>query len=471
MTSGSDDLRRHPSVEREQVLARDLGARHQAMLAIGGAIGTGLFLGSGLSVGVAGPAVAVSYLLMAGLSVLLAGALTEMCVAHPTAGSFGVYAEMYVSPFAGYLVRLSYWLMQLVSTGGHMVAVAVYMRYWFPDTPGVVWVASFSVLLVLANAGAVRAYAEAEYWLVMIKVVAVVAFVLLGFGLLAGLTGDAPIGLGNYAGHGGFMPAGLTGIWIASCFALYSFIGVEVVAVTSGEAKDPAVTIPKAMVRMVLGLSAIYLATVIVLVGVIPWNQTGLSESPFVTVLSRSGIPGAGAVMNFVVLTAALSAANANLYLVARTLFSLARAGYVPATLGAVNSRGTPLNALLTSTLGLAGAMLVQWAWPESAYVGFLGVALFGGLLVWGMIFVTHIRFRAAWARSGQPLPFRSPFGIPGSILGAAGLMAVLATTWWAPGLKATLLAAGPWLVVVGAGYLVSSRARAQKFGGTGHAQ
>lgn len=469
--SGSGDLRLHPSVEREQVLARDLGARHQAMLAIGGAIGTGLFLGSGLSVGVAGPAVAVSYLLMSGLSVLLAGALTEMCVAHPTAGSFGVYAEMYVSPFAGYLVRLSYWLMQLASTGGHMVAAAIYMRYWFPDTPGVVWVACFSSLLVLANAGAVRTYAEAEYWLVMIKVVAVVIFVLLGLGLLAGLTGEVPIGFGNYAGHGGLMPKGLTGIWIASCFALYSFIGVEVVAVTSGEAKNPRVTIPKAMLRMVVGLSAIYMSTVIVLVGVIPWNQAGVSESPFVTVLSRSGIPGAGAVMNFVVLTAALSAANANLYLVSRTLFSLARAGYVPGALGAVNSRGTPVNALLTSTLGLAVAMLVQWTWPDSAYVWFLGVALFGALLVWWMIFVTHIRFRAAWASSGQPLPFRTPFGVPGSTLGAVGLMAVLSTTWWAPGLKSTLLAALPWLVVVGVGYVVSARARTREFERTNHAQ
>jgi L-asparagine transporter-like permease len=456
-------FRRHPSVEREQVLSRDLGARQQAMLAIGGAIGTGLFLGSGLSVTSAGPAVVVSYLLMAGLSFLLAAALTEMCVAHPTAGSFGVYAEMYLSPFTGYVVRISYWLMQLVATGGHMIATAVYMRYWFPEVPGFIWIAGFSALLVYLNSRAVKSYAELEYWLVMVKVLAVVAFIVLGVGLIAGIGGRPALGLHNYTAYGGLFPTGIGGLWIACCFVLYSFIGVEVVAVTSGEARDPERTIPRAMNRMVWGLSAVYIVTVLVLVGVIPWNRIGVSESPFVTVLSGSGIARAAGVMNFVVLTAALSAANANLYLVARTLFSLARSGFVPASIGKVNESGTPVNALLISMLGLLVAMLVQWQWPESAYVWFLGVALFGALLVWLLVFVTHVRFRAAWAAAGVPLVYRSPVGAWGSRVGAVALVAVLATTWRAPGLKVTLISAGPWLAIVALGYAVSSRTAAAR--------
>jgi L-asparagine transporter-like permease len=344
-----------------------------------------------------------------------------------------------------------------------MIATAVYMRYWFPEVPGFIWIAGFSALLVYLNSRAVKSYAELEYWLVMVKVLAVVAFIVLGVGLIAGIGGRPALGLHNYTAYGGLFPTGIGGLWIACCFVLYSFIGVEVVAVTSGEARDPERTIPRAMNRMVWGLSAVYIVTVLVLVGVIPWNRIGVSESPFVTVLSGSGIARAAGVMNFVVLTAALSAANANLYLVARTLFSLARSGFVPASIGKVNESGTPVNALLISMLGLLVAMLVQWQWPESAYVWFLGVALFGALLVWLLVFVTHVRFRAAWAAAGVPLVYRSPVGAWGSRVGAVALVAVLATTWRAPGLKVTLISAGPWLAIVALGYAVSSRTAAAR--------
>src|SRR5262245_7583706 len=290
-----------------------------------------------------------------------------MCTAHPTAGSFGVYAGIYLSPFAGYAVRVTYWIMEIVATGGHLVAVSIYMQYWFPDVPGALWVVGFSLALLYLNTGSVRSFAEFQYWFVMIKVVAVVVFVVLGLAAVLGLTGGAAIGSSNLRGDP--LPFGLAGVWLACCFVIYAFIGVEVVAVASGEAENPERTIPRALLRMVLGLTAIYLATTAVLVALMPWKELGVGESPFVTVLRQSGIPGAAALMNFVVLTAALSSANANFYLVSRTLFSLARGGYVPAGLGSVNARGTPRNALFLSSLGLAGAVVVRWFWPDSAYV------------------------------------------------------------------------------------------------------
>jgi L-asparagine transporter-like permease len=425
------------------------------MLAIGGAIGTGLFLGSGLSVGTAGPGVLLSYLVVAGVAGALALALAEMCAAHPTAGSFGVYAGVYLSPFAGYAVRLTYWIMEVVATGGHMVAVSIYMQYWFPGVPGALWIVGFSLALIYLNAGPVRSFAEFEYWFVMIKVVAVVVFVVLGLATILGLTGGPAVGAANFRGD--LLPLGLSGVWLACCFVIYAFIGVEVVAVASGEATDPEKTIPRALIRMVLGLSAIYLTTTVVLLALTPWKEIGIGESPFVTVLRQSGIPGAAGVMNFVVITAALSAANANLYLVARTLFSLARAGYAPEPLGRVNARGTPLNALLLSSVGLAVAVIVRWAWPDSAYVWFMGVALFGALLVWLLIFVVHLLFRRAWDRPGSPpLPFRSPLGPAASVAGGVVVLALLVSTWWAPGLRSTLLAAGPWLAVLVLGYRLS---------------
>ena len=425
-------------------------------MALGGAIGTGLFLASGLSVNVAGPAVILSYVIVAAISLLLGRALTEMAVAHPTAGAFGVYAGMYISPFAGYAVRVSYWLMQVIATGGQLVAASIYMGYWFPGVPGAVWVLAFAVALVSINAQAVGRLGTIEYWLVMIKVVAVALFVGLAVLVVFGLTGEPAIGLRHVTGQGGFMPFGITGVWLGCCFVIYSFIGVEIVGVTSGEASDPARTIPSAMRRMVFGLSAIYIVTIALLVALTPWQQLGVGESPFVSVLAGLGIPWAAGLMNFVVLSAALSSSNANLYLIARTLFSLARAGFVPPALGAVTGHGAPVNALLVSAIGLGVAVLVRALWPDSAYVWFFGVALFGALFVWLMIFVTHIAFRASVSGGAG----RGQTAALGSYAGAALVTAILASTWWVPGLRSTLVAGGPWLLLLAIGYRRTPQAR-----------
>jgi AAT family amino acid transporter len=440
----------HSAVRNEQGLARQLSAAQQTAMALGGAIGTGLFLASGLAVNVAGPAIILSYAIVAGISLLLGRALAEMAVAHPTAGAFGVYAAMYVSPFAGYAVRVSYWLMQVVATGAQLVAASIYMGYWFPQVPGAVWVIAFGAVLVYVNSRAVGRLGTIESWLVLIKIAAVALFAGIAVLVVLGLTGEPAIGLRNLTGQGGFLPFGVPGIWLGCCFALYSFVGVEIVAVTSGEATDPARTIPAAMRRMVLGLSAIYVVTIALLTALTPWNRLGVGESPFVTVLAGLGIPGAPGLMNFVVLSAALSSSNANLYLITRTLFSLARAGFVSPALGAVTGRGTPVNALLVSSLGLGVAALVRALWPDSAYVWFFGVALFGALFVWLMIFVTHVAYRAA---VGAKAP-------PGSWAGAALIAAILVSTWWVPDLRSTLIAGAPWLLLLAIGYRASGARR-----------
>jgi L-asparagine transporter-like permease len=437
-----------PAVRNEQGLSRQLSSVQQTTMALGGAIGTGLFLASGLAVSVAGPAVILSYVIVAGISTLLGRALSEMAVAHPTAGAFGVYAEMYVSPFAGYAVRVSYWLMEVIATGGQLVAASIYMGFWFPEVPGAVWVLAFAVVLIYLNSRAVGRLGAIEYWLVMIKVVAVALFVGLAVLLVFGATGEPAIGLHNITDRG-FMPFGPGGVWLGCCLVIYSFIGVEIVGVTSGEASDPARTIPRAMRRLVLGLSVIYIATIALLTALTPWDQLGVGESPFVSVLGKLGIPAAAGVMNFVVLSAALSSANANLYLISRTLFSLARAGFAPSKLGTVTRHGAPVNALLVSGVGLGAAVLVRAFWPNSAYVWFFGVALFGALFVWLMIFITHIAFR----RSARPL---------GSYAGALLIAGILVSTWWVPGLRSTLLAGGPWLLVLAIGYFLSRSRRSR---------
>lgn len=440
----------HPALRNEQVLARQLSTAQQTAMALGGAIGTGLFLASGLAVNVAGPAVILSYVVVAGISLLLGRALTEMAVAHPTAGAFGVYAGMYLSPFAGYAVRVSYWLMEVIATGAQLVAASIYMAYWFPEVPGAVWVLAFSVGLIYVNSRAVGRLGTIESWLVLIKVVAVALFVAVALVIVLGLSGKPAIGLRNLTGQGGFLPFGVQGVWLGCCFVIYSFIGVEIVGVTSGEAADPARTIPAAMRRLVLSLSAIYIVTITLLITLTPWNRLGVGESPFVSVLRGIGIPGAAGLMNFVVLSAALSSSNANLYLITRALFSLARSGFVPPALGTVTGLGAPVNALLVSSLGLGVAVLVRALWPDSAYVWFFGVALFGALFVWLMIFVTHIAYRAKTAGVAGGGSANVPWG---SYAGAALVAAILVSTWWVPGLRSTLLAGGPWLLLLAIGY------------------
>lgn len=443
---------------RESGLARQLSARQMAMIALGGAIGTGLFLGSALAVREAGPAVILSYFAGAVIALLLMGALTEMAVAHPTAGSFGVYAELYVSRWAGFAVRYTYWAAQCIAIGGEATAAAIYCRWWLPQVTLWVWVVAFSALIIGVNAFGVGSFGEFEYWFAMIKVAAIVAFIAVGAFVLTRSGSHPGIGLENYTSHGGFFPFGMRGLWRAMVFVIFSYIGTEVVAVTAGEAKDPQVTIPRAMRSMLGRLILFYIGAMVVLIGVMPWNQiqpgASVTASPFVRVFQLIHIPGAASIMNFVVLTAALSSMNCNLYLCTRTVFSLARGGYAPEGLGQVTRRGTPLPALLISALGLLIATIVAFLYPRSAYVYLFGIALFGALFVWMMIFITHLNFRRAWLEQGKPRLAVEMIGYPYlTLLGAFSIVAILLTTWWVEGMRPALQAGLPWLAFISLAY------------------
>lgn len=469
-------------LEREAGLRRNLTPRQLSMIALGGAIGTGLFLGSAVSVRLAGPGVILSYAAGAVIALAMMWALAEMAVAHPVAGSFGVYAEMYLHPWAGFVMRYSYWLAQVVAIGSEVVAAAIYCRRWFPGVPAWVWIAAFSAALVYVNARSVASFGAFEYWFAMIKVVTIVIFLILGVALLVGIA-FKPLGAANYTAHGGFLPNGWVGVGLGIAMAIFSYLGVEVVAVTSGEAEHPEIAVPRALGRTLLRLATFYVGGMAVLVGVMPWNQADLAESPFVRVFRTVGIPAAADVMNFVVLTAALSSVNCNLYLTARMIFSLARGGYAPAALGRLSRRGTPVAALGVSSAGMVAALVLNLRYRETAYLYMLGAAFFGGLFVWMMIFLTHLAFRrhhahrAAPARAASfdaahdkndapanPVPLRfAPRGPWSSLGGFIALTAVLVSTWWVPGMRITLVAGLPWLVFISLCYLLWSARRGSR--------
>ncbi len=261
-------------------------------------------------------------------------ALAEMAVVHPVAGAFGVYAEKYLNPWAGFSVRATYGAAQIIAIGAEVTAAGIYISYWLPNVPQWIWVVLVSAALVALNSMQVNRLGEFEYWFAMIKVAAIVAFIIVGLSLIFGIGPRQAIGLANLTQHGGFFPAGWKGVWLSLTITVTSYMGVEIISVTAGEAQRPQVTIPRAMRNIVYRLIGFYVLAIAIMVTMVPWNQTGsssaLSGSPFVTAFAAAHIPFAAAIMNFVVLTAALSSVNTNLYLATRMLFSLGRGGYAP---------------------------------------------------------------------------------------------------------------------------------------------
>ena len=350
------------SVNPESGLRHQLTAGQMTMVAVGGSIGTGLLLGTAAAVELAGPAVILSFVLAAFISWTVALALGELASTHPAAGSFGVYGDLYLNRWAGFISRAGYWLAIAVSIGAEMVASATYMHLWFPRVQAVLWVFAFSAFLLSINLLSVHSYGRFEFWFAMIKVAVIATFIALGAALL--LTGRATP---QYTAHGGFFPLGPAAPLLAITFAIYTFGGVEFVAVASGESSS-AKAIASAVRMTFLTLTFLYLGAIVILVGVMPWNRAGVTESPFVTVFRSVSLPGAAHFMNFVVLTAALSGANAALYISSRMLFSLARTGWAPSALGRLSKKGTPTLALLVSSYGIIVALVLErWA-PAKAF-------------------------------------------------------------------------------------------------------
>jgi AAT family amino acid transporter len=426
------------------------------MIGLGGAIGTGLFMGSGVAIGYAGPAVILSYAIAAIAAVAMVFSLSEMAVMHPTAGSFGTYAEIYLNPWAGMVARYSYWMAQVIAVGGEAVAAGVYMTFWFPGTPVWLWSLGFAFVLLYFNSRSVNNFGSIEYWFALIKVVAIVIFIILGVATIFGIW-TKPVGLHNLTGlPGGFMPHGFGGVWMAVIIGILSFNGIEVIAVTSGEAKDPVRTIPAALRTMALRLFLFYILALAIVVTFVPWTETGatiVTQSPFVRVFAHSGIRNAAGIMNFVVLSAALSSMNTNVYLCSRMLFSLSRGGYAPQFLGRLSKNGTPVTAILLSGACILVAAGVSKLTPL-AYNYLFGVALFDAMIVWIIILLSHLSFRRR--HSTADLLVRMPLFPVIQIVGLALLCAVLVTmgldkeTW-----RISWIVGVPWLALVSVAYFI----------------
>src|SRR5450432_1512659 len=425
---------------REAGLHKDLSRAQLIMIGLGGAIGTGLFMGSGVAIGYAGPAVIVSY---------------AIAVMHPTAGSFGTYAEIYLNPWAGIIARYSYWMAQVIAVGAEAVAAGVYMTFYFPGSPVWLWSLGFACVLLYFNSRSVNNFGSIEYWFALIKVVAIVIFIIIGAATIFGLW-TAPVGFHNLTGlPGGFMPHGFGGVWMAVIVGILSFNGIEVIAVTSGEAKDPVRSIPAALRTMALRLFLFYVLALTIVVTFVPWTETGatiVTQSPFVRIFAHSGIRHAAGIVNVVVLSAALSSMNTNVYLCSRMLFSLSRGGFAPQFLGRLGKNGTPITAILVSGVCILLAAGLS-KFTHNAYNYLFGVALFDAMIVWIIILLSHLSFRRR--HKAADLPVRMPWFPVVQIVGLALLCAVLLTMGLDKDWRISWIVGIPWLALVTLAYFI----------------
>jgi AAT family amino acid transporter len=448
----------------DEGLKRQLVPRQIAMMAIGSAIGVGLFLGSTVTIGLAGPGVIITYLFGAAIALVMGYALAEMAVVHPVAGSFGVFADRYLSRWFGFSVRATYAFVQILAIGAEVTAVAIYFAFWFPGVPQWMWVVGIAAALVAVNTARVSVFGEVEYWFALVKVIAILGFIGAGLVLITGAGSRPAVGFRNlFASPGGFLPNGWRGVWMALTLVVTSYMGIEGIAVTAGEAENPSESIPRAMRTMVLRLIIFYLLAVSVMLMMTPWRELaegggGITGSPFVRAFATVGVPYAAGAMNAVVISAAVSSANSNLYLTTRMLLSLSRSGYVPAWLGVVSGAGVPLRAVAIASGGMIAAILLAVGAPASAFLALYGTAVAGMLFIWIVILFTFLSFRRALTPDQlSRLPIRMPAHRLGAWFGIVSLAAIAVTTFFVDGLQYSVVGLIPFLALMS---IVYARAR-----------
>ncbi|MEB6333082.1 amino acid permease [Staphylococcus pseudoxylosus] len=400
-------------------LQRGLGARQMRMIALGGTIGVGLFMGATSTIKWTGPSVLFAYLIAGIFLFLVMRAMGEMVYLHPTSGSFANFASDYIHPVAGYLTAWSNVFQWVVVGMSEVIAVGEYMNYWFPDLPQ--WIPGVIVVALLAGANlvSVKAFGEFEFWFAMIKVVTIILMIVAGFGLIFfGLgNGGEAIGLSNLWAHGGFMPNGWIGFFFALSIVIGSYQGVELIGITAGETKDPQKNIKSAVNGVIWRILIFYIGAIFVIVTVYPWNELGNIGSPFVATFAKVGITFAAGLINFVVLTAAMSGCNSGIFSASRMSLNLSQKGMLPKFFGKVMKNGVPIWTVLAIATGILIGALLNVILPlfikgaDSVFVYVYSASILPGMVPWFMILISHLRFRKNHPEEVEGHPFKMPGG------------------------------------------------------------
>ncbi|GAA1749097.1 amino acid permease [Rothia terrae] len=422
------------STEEKGRLSRSLSHGQMTMIALGLAVGTGLFLGSGGAIAIAGPAVIISYAIGSLIAAVIAACAGEMAVRYPVQGGFGTIAGRFLGPYAGYLTRWAYWATMVPLTGAELVAVGKYMGYWYPDIPLWLWVVVSGAIIVALNLTSVKSFGTMEFFLSSIKVIAVIVFIVFGLVLVFfGLPNTPATGLGNLTNDGGFLPNGISSIWISLAVVMFSFGGVELISISAAEAKDPVRSVSSSVKAMMYRLATFYVLAIFVVVAMMPWKQAAtlegeVSSSPFVMVFSALNIPFIAGITNFVVLTAALSGANAALYAATRQMHALAHDSMAPKAFARTTGNGIPALALGLSMVGSLVAVVMAITGVANIFVMMMSLVTVCVLVVWFMILTSYMFFKK---QEGNASPFRVWGGRTTAALALLGVLATFAAMFF----------------------------------------
>ena len=414
----------------ENKMQRGLKNRHLQMIALGTAVGTGLFYGSTATIALAGPAVSLSYLIGGIIIFFIVRMLGEMSVEEPVSGSFSYYAAKYWGEFPGFLAGWNYWFLYILVSMAELSAVSIYLGYWFPDLPKWVGVLACLIIITIVNLVTVSAYGEIEFWMAFIKIAAIIGMILLGSYSIAVDPNPFPMNFHHLWSHGGFFPNGIEGMLMSMAPVLFSFGGIELIGITAGEAENPDKTIPRAINQVIYRILIFYVGTMIVLMTLWPWNEVGKEASPFVQIFSNAGFAAAANILNFVVLTAAVSVYNSAIYSNSRMLYGLAKSGNAPKFFESLSRRGVPVNGILVSSGITLLAAVLNYILPEEAFMYMMAIVTGAVVISWAMIILTHLKFRQHCAAAGIVPKFKSllyPFAEYLCLAFLAGILIIMA--------------------------------------------
>ncbi|MFL0365851.1 amino acid permease [Bacillus sp. PK3_68] len=431
-----------PEQQGEQNLKKGLKARHLTMISIGGAIGTGLFLSSGAAISTAGPGGALlAYILVGAMIYFVMTSLGELAAFMPTSGAFSTYGTRFVDPAFGFAIGWTYWFNWAMTIAAELSASTMIMKFWFPDSPSLLWSGSFLALIFLLNYLSVKGYGEGEYWLSLIKVSAIVIFIVVGVLMIFGIMGGETIGFKNFTVEDAPFSGGLLGVFIVFIAAGFSFQGTEIVGVAAGESEDPAKNVPKAIKSVFWRILLFYIFAIFVIGLIIPYTNPNLQNesvmvSPFTMVFEKAGLAFAASLMNAVILAAVLSAGNSSLYASTRMLYSMAKEGQAPQIFAKLNNRGVPVaGMILTCAVGML-AFLASFFGDGIVYIWLMNAIGITGFIFWLGISISHYRFRKAYIAQGyslDDLPYRAKWYPIGPIFAiACGLIVIIAQNFQA---------------------------------------
>ncbi|WP_095077984.1 amino acid permease [Pseudomonas sp. Irchel s3h17] len=435
-------------------LKRGLSARHIRFMALGSAIGTGLFYGSASAIQMAGPAVLLAYLIGGAAVFMVMRALGEMAVHNPVAGSFGQYASTYLGPMAGFILGWTYAFEMIIVCLADVTAFGIYMGFWFPEVARWVWVLGIVLLIGGLNLCNVKVFGEMEFWLSLLKVAAIVAMILGGFGIMLFGIGSASTeqatGLDNLWAHGGFMPNGIGGVVASLAVVMFAFGGIEIIGITAGEAKDPQRVIPRAINAVPLRILLFYVLTLFVLMAIYPWPQIGSQGSPFVQIFDNLGISSAATILNIVVISAAVSAINSDIFGAGRMMYGLAQQGHAPKSFAQLSKQGVPWMTVVVMGAALLGGVVLNYLIPKDVFLVIASIATFATVWVWLMILVTQVAMRRSMTREQvAQLHFPVPFWPYAPAAAIVFMLFVFGVLGYFPDTQAALVVGAVWIVLL----------------------